>query len=414
MPLLAHHSRGVRIAASLTLALGVTAAAGLATAAPAPAASSSFIAAPNGMVGVPENITIKAPSAAGQVVSITLQLGPATQALQTTIGTNGFGSASWTPSGAGTWTITGQGSIAGVGTATASVVPMPTYTVLLAQNQLQQGVTNNLLGAVIAPIGTLAPQGTLSLGVVNSGTVSTGTLTSQVGGTISTATLPWNPGFSGIAPIQATYLPSSGGQLSSVSPISQPSISTALPNVAMRWPAVLYVGSPTLLQAVLGQGMPDGSAAFSLDGQGISGSIATINGVASFQWAPPSSGVHTISVAYSGNKPGFSGTSSQSVNIQPARAVDNITVNPPTQPVWQVGQPVAMTAGGKATLVGTSASGTPVLFSEQGPCVISGAVLTALSAGQCQITAITPGNATLTPGSETYTVTVQNPPKKKK
>ena len=64
------------------------------------------------------------------------------------------------------------------------------------------------------------------------------------------------------------------------------------------------------------------------------------------------------------------------------------------------------------TLAGTSQSGTTVLFSEQGPCAIAGAVLTALSAGQCQVTAISPGNATLTPGSETYTITVTNPPRK--
>jgi hypothetical protein len=53
-----------------------------------------------------------------------------------------------------------------------------------------------------------------------------------------------------------------------------------------------------------------------------------------------------------------------------------------------------------------------VLFSEQGPCVIAGATLRALGVGQCQVTAFTPGNATLTPGSETYTVTVQKPPKR--
>jgi hypothetical protein len=66
------------------------------------------------------------------------------------------------------------------------------------------------------------------------------------------------------------------------------------------------------------------------------------------------------------------------------------------------------------TLAGTSQSGTPVLFSEQGPCAIAGAVLTALSAGQCQVTAISPGNAQLTPGSETYTITVTAPPRKRR
>ncbi|MBK9738973.1 MAG: hypothetical protein IPO93_05590 [Actinobacteria bacterium] len=412
MSSIAPRSRGVRIAATIALSLGVTAASGLATATSAPAAPSSFIAAPNGMVGVPETITIKAPSAAGQVVTIGLQLGPASQVLQTTIASNGFGSVTWTPTGAGGWTINGLGSISSAGSTTTTVVPMPTYTVLLAQNQLQQGVTNNVLGAVVAPIGTLAPTGNLTLSSVNGGILSTAPLSGQFGTNTATATLPWNPGFSGAAPIQATYQPASGGQGASTSPISQPNVTTAVPTVAMRWPENLYIGTSTVLQAVLGQGIPDGSAAFLLDGQGISPSIPTVNGVASFQWTPPTTGVHTIGVLFSGAK-NVSGSSFQSVNILGALTADNITVNPPTQPVWSVAQPIVMRAGTSVTLVGTSASGTPVLFSEQGPCAIAGAVLTALSAGQCQVTAITPGNSLLTPGSETYTLTVQAPPRKK-
>jgi len=117
-------------------------------------------------------------------------------------------------------------------------------------------------------------------------------------------------------------------------------------------------------------------------------------------------------VNYTGNKPGFSGSASQVVNVQAARAADNITVNPPTQPVWSIAQPIIMRTNTSVTLVGTSTSGTTVLFSEQGPCVIAGATLRALGAGQCQVTAFTPGNSALTPGSETYTITVQNPPRR--
>ncbi len=412
MSLFARRSRGIRVTAAVATACGLVAA-GIGAAAPASAASNSFIAAPNGMVGVPETITVKAPSAVGQVVTIGLQLGAVSQTLQTTIASNGFGSVTWTPAGAGSWSINGLGAIASAGATSTTVVPMPTYTVLLAQNQLQQGVTNNLLGAVVAPIGTLAPTGSLSLAIANGGGIVSAPLSGQFGGNIATATLPWNPGFSGAAPIQATYAPASGGQLASISAVSQPNITTAVPTVALRWPETLYVGTSTVLQAVLGQGIPDGSVAFLMDGAGISASIPTVNGVASFQWTPPTSGVHTMGVSFSGAK-NVSGSSFQSINIQQARTADNITVNPPTQPVWTVAQPIVMPAGTSVTLVGTSASGTPVLFSEQGPCAIAGAVLTALSAGQCQVTAITPGNATLTPGSETYTITVQNPPKKKK
>lgn len=412
-------TRASRVVLSAALVLGTTAATALGVGSPASAASAGFIAVPNGMVGVPETILIKAPQAAGQVVTIGLQLGAAAQTLQTTIGSNGFGSVTWTPTGAGAWTINGLGTIASIGSTSATVAPMPTYTVLLAQSALQQGASNSILAGVVAPIGTLAPTGTVTLQTGASGNaLSTAPLTGVFGGTTSTASIPWTPTAGGPFALQATYNPASGGQVTSTSPISQPVVSAGVTTVSMRWPANLYVGTPTLLQAILGSGIPDGSVAFSMDGKGISGSVPTSGGVASFQWAPPSSGVHTISVNYSGGQPNsagvfpFSGSASQPVLIQAARTMDNITVDPPGQPVWSIAQPIALQAGRTVTLVGTSQSGTPVLFSEQGPCAIAGAVLTALSAGQCQVTAISPGNATLTPGSETYTITVTNPPRR--
>lgn len=412
-------NRAGRVLLAAALALGLTAGTALAVGAPASAASNGFIAAPNGMVGVPESILINAPAAKGQVVTIGLQLGAAAQTLQTTIGSNGFGAVTWTPTGAGTWTINGLGTIANLGSTSATVVPMPTYTVLLAQNNVQQGATSNLLAGVVAPIGTLAPTGSVTLQTGGSGNgLVTAPLTGAFGGTTSTATIPWTPTVGGPFALQATYNPASGGQLGSTSAISQPSVNSGVQTVALRWPTNLYVGTPTVLQAVLGTGIPDGSVAFTFDSLGISASIPTVNGVGTFQWTPPASGVHTISVSYTGAIPNTnpvrfaSGVSSQIVNILPARAQDNITVDPPGQPAWSIAQPISMQAGRTLTLAGTSQSGTPVLFSEQGPCAIAGAVLTALSAGQCQVTAISPGNAQLTPGSETYTITVTAPPRK--
>lgn len=402
-------TRATRLALAGALTVGVAATAGVVLAPAAPAVSNGFIAVPNGMVGVAEVITISAPQAAGQVVTIGLQIGAVAQTLQTTIGGNGFGSASWTPTTSGQWTVSGLGSIASSGTTTATIAPMSTYTVLLAQNSVRQNVINNLLAAVVAPIGSLAPTGMVSLTTAGGNGITFQPLTGAFGGTTATATLPWTPTTGGPVALQATFQPATSSQNTSTSPVSQPNATTANFAVAVRWPANLYVGSPTVLQAVLGVGFPDGSAAFLMDGIGISGSIATVNGVATLQWTPPVSGVHTITASYTGSNPGFSGATSQVVNIQPARVADNITVDPPTQPVWSIAQPILMRAGTNVTLVATSTSGTPVIFSEQGPCVIAGAMLTALSAGQCQVTAISPGNAALTPGSETYTITIQPP-----
>ncbi len=45
--------------------------------------------------------------------------------------------------------------------------------------------------------------------------------------------------------------------------------------VALRFPPVLYVGTPTILGAQTGTGVPAGSASFFFDGQGIIGSTPT-------------------------------------------------------------------------------------------------------------------------------------------
>jgi hypothetical protein len=409
-------ARRAAVAGCAALALGVTSL-GLAQVASA-APAQGFIASPNGMVGLQQTVVISAPAAKGQVVTIGLQNASTAQTLQTSIGSNGYGYLNWTPTFGGSWTINGLGNIISSGSTTINVAAMPTYTVLLAQNNVQNGVNNNLSAAVIAPIGSLAPTGSVYLATSFGNGITTQPLTGLYGGTTATTTLPWTPNGNGPLPILATYAPGTSANSGSVSPISQPNITREDSIVAMRWPATLYVNQPTVLQAVLGAGIPQGSVAFYMDGNGISGSIPTVNGVASLQWTPPVGGVHNISVAFTSNTPipgmGSSGSSLQSVNIQPAKAQDNITVDPPTMPAWSIAAPIVMKAGSNLTLAGTAVSGSTVVFSEQGPCYINGSVLYAPSAGSCQITAVSPGNVTLNPTTETYTVTVTAPPKKKR
>ena len=90
MSLLTSSSGRLRASVAAAAILALTASLGLAVGSPASAASNGFIAAPNGMVGVSETITVNAPSAKGQVVTIGLQIGGTAQTLQTTIGSNGF------------------------------------------------------------------------------------------------------------------------------------------------------------------------------------------------------------------------------------------------------------------------------------------------------------------------------------
>ena len=382
--------------------------------------ATSYLATPNGMVGVPQAITIAAPIAAGRTVTVGLLSGPAAFTAQTVLGSTGDGTLMWTPTAAGTWAISGLGSIMAAGSTTITIAPMPTYTVLLAQNHLQQGAPNNVLGVVVAPIGVLPPMGTISLATSTGNAIASATLASTTGtastssivaGSTATsmANLPWSPTSSGDIPIKATYAPSSGGQLASVSPMSQPNITTANATVSVRWPAALHAGSPTVVQAVLGQGIPEGSVAFLIDGSTPVGSSPTVDGVASQLVTMPASGVHTISVEYTGKNPGFSGAVSQTVFVQGARQPDALTVTPSGQATWSVALPITLTAGESVTLAGSSASGTTVLFSATGACYVNASVLTTLTSGECLVTAISPGDAANAPGSATYTVSVVAP-----
>ena len=414
----ARRTRTTRRVATATLALGLAFGSSAAFGSAADAASKGAIYAPNGMVGVAENIAVQVSGLAGQTITIGLTSGPIATTIQAVVNAQGWASAAWTPTSAGAWTIAGLGSAASTGSTTITVVPMPTYTVLLAQQSVQSGVSNNLSAGVVAPIGTMAPTGGVYLATVGGNGITTQPLSGNFGTGTSTVTLPWTPSGNGATPIQASFQPNNGNYTASTSPISQPFVSTARTTVALRWPATLYSGTTTVISAVLGAGLPDGSVSFAMDGTGISGSIPTINGVANYQWTPPAAGIHTISVSYTGNPvPNQlslqSGTNSQVVNIQGARTADNITVDPPSQPAWSIASPIVMVQGGTATLAATTTSNTTVLFSEQGPCVINGSVLTTLSPGQCQVTAFTAGNASLTPGSETYTITITAPPKQK-
>jgi len=413
-------TRIARGAFTAALALGVVAGSALAVSAPASAApaTSGFIAAPNSMVGVETEIVISAPKAVGQTVTIGAQVGGFSSTMQTTIGSNGYGSVTWTPGAPGTWVFNGLGTIASLGTTSATVVAQPTYTVLMAQNYVQQGANNTLEAIVVAPLGNLNPTGSVALQYGSGAAISSAPLTGGLGTSSSTANLTWNPTSPGNIDIQAVYTSDNGAFTGSTSPISNPNSTPGVTPLAVRWPTNLYAGQPTILQGVPGIGYPPGTVAFTWNTTGISGSIPTTNGVASFQWAPPTTGISTISAAYTGatGSPNsltwYNGTASQIVNVLPARTMDNITVDPPGQPAWNIAQPIKMQAGSTVTLAATSQSGTAVIFSEQGNCVIAGAVLTALSPGQCQVTAQSPGTAAIKPGSETYTITVTAPPRR--
>ncbi len=400
-------TRLIAVFSAIALALGVS---GL-VAAPA-SASNTFIATPNGMVGVQQEIVFRAPSLAGQVATIGFVSGAVSNAGQTSVNSQGFGSLAWTPTSAGSWTISGLGNAASIGSTTINVVPQPTVTYALVPNLVQTNVVNRITVVVSALSGVVAPSGTVTLRNQNQNVIGTGTLSPSTGNT-STANVQWTPAIG--ETVTAAYTPSSTAFSSSTADTAQPGYTSSVVPVALRFPPVLYVGTPTILGAQTGTGVTAGSASFFFDGQGIIGSTPTdsTGGVAA-AWTPTASGVHTIGTEFSSSDGSFSGTSSQSVNIQPARGTDSITVIPSGGTPWSPGLPISLRAGTSTALTATSAAGATVILSETGPCVINQATLTVLSAGQCTVTATSPGTAAVAGASATYTITVTAPPTKKK
>lgn len=385
--------------------------AGLAGVSAAPgAAATGFVATPNGMVGMQQEIVIKAPSLAGQVATIGFVSGPVSNAGQTTINSQGFGSLAWTPTSAGSWTISGLGSAANSGSTTITVAPMPTITTALVPNAVQIGVPNTVTVAVTALDGIIAPSGSVTLRNQNQNVIGTGTLSPGTSNS-SSVNVTWTP-VAGET-VTASFVPASTAFLSSTGITAQPQYSSAVVTVALRFPPVLYVGTPTVLGVQTGTGVPAGSASFFFDGIGIIGSTPTdASGGAAAVWTPTASGVHTISTQFSSSSGTFSGTSSQVVNIQAAQPQDVVTVSPQGGTPWNPGLPISLAAGSNTVLTASAQSGATVVLSESGPCVINGSTLTALSAGQCTVTATSPGSASVTPDTNTYTITVKAPPQR--
>jgi hypothetical protein len=408
--------RVVRYPLALLAAVALAFTAGTHTAIAAPVAvGKTFIATPNGQVGVQQNVIVKAPRAMrNQVVTITFN-NPATPANagQTIVNAQGFATIAWTPSVPGQWSITASGLPAATASTTITVTPMSTTIVLDAPNQVGVNIPTPLLAEVTAIGGSIAPSGTVTVRNQSNAIVASGTLTPSGQLRTSVATILWTP-VAGTTSLVATFTPNTTAFSSSVSLPEVPLIG-GQPTIALRFPPTLYVGVPVTLQAVPTNLIPagwGGSGAFQIYREGFmtfaSGSQPLTNGVVSWVWTPTQTGVQTVEVQFATGNLVFNGTSTQSVNVLPAPGTDVITMNPAV--------PATLPARASLALSGAAASGSTVTLATNGPCVINAGVLTVLSAGTCTITATSVGSGSsgLLGTSATYTVNITAPPAKKK
>jgi len=415
-------SRTARTMLAATLTLGLGLGAGAATIAPATAATASFVATTNGMVGIAQEVLIFAPTLKNQPVTIGFALGSAGSTQQTVIGANGYGSMNWTPTLPGVWAVSGLGSAISVGATNISVAPMATSTQIFSPNTATSNVTYPVTVVVSAQGGTQAPDGTVTLASGFGELVATNGLTPIAGSSRSIATFTWRPQILGNFPLVATYNPESGATLASASPRANSLISSNAGNVVFGLPDTFRVGVSTTIAAVVVQSVVNGvtqpfatgSASFSRNNGFLAGSTALVNGIASVQWTPTQSGPQVLTTSFtSTTTPVITGVATQAVNVLGPLTADVIAVSSPTGP-WGPGRPISVVRGSSTVITTSAASGTQVLLSESGPCVINGAVLTGLGAGTCEVTATTVGNGAYAANSIDFVVTVTAPAKKKK
>ncbi|HAN70271.1 MAG TPA: hypothetical protein DCQ36_01600 [Actinobacteria bacterium] len=201
----------------------------------------------------------------------------------------------------------------------SSASSSPTIQVLVP-NTVQSGVSTLLMAEVTQNASLGSPSGTVTFGTGYGTTLGTAPLVATTPGT-ARAVLSWTPPPEFTVPLIARYTPTGASSVAATSAYQRPLITSAPVPVAIRLTPTPNAG-PIQIDAVLGNGFGVGSVSFFVDGRGWTGSVPTVNGVASVTWnATP--GVQAILVQYSStasNPAGFAvqtGTSTQVVNVLP-------------------------------------------------------------------------------------------------
>ena len=409
---------GAAVAAASALVLGGLAAT---SASAAPITTRTWVAAPNGLVGVQQTVIVRAPRSAGNVATITFTNSAGTNPGQAAVNAQGFAYLPWTPNVPGAWTISASVNGTSVGSSNILVSAMPTSTILLTPGEVQENATTTIVAEVEALGGSITPSGTVTVRNQSNAIVATGTLGPTATPGLATANISWTPA-PGPVSLTATFNPATPTFTSSTSPTQSPAVGGPQA-VSLRMPPVAYVGVPETVSAVIQpafQSPLGGSVAFSLNIDGflfypMGGSQPISNGVGSAQWVPTQTGVQTVGVQYASANFAINGTDTQVINVLPAPAPDAITVTPTGSGPWIPGNVGTLTQGNTVELTPSSQSGNPVILATDGPCVVNAGIATVLGPGTCEITAQSLGNGgTLRAAEQTYTITVQAAPRKRR
>ena len=372
---------------------------------PAQAAVTGF----GGAVGVPQTVT---------VTDVTFNaVGQSTCTVTPTINGVAQVSAIGTVQGS---TLTFQWTAANVGAATfsmgdctttstipaATITQVATTTVINTPNTapLNQAVRVNVTVQSASP-STYTPSGQVVVRNANGAVLQTMGLTPGPGAGQSFAYYWWNPTTAGTFFFIATYNGDSNAT-TSVSPqdsvIATPSGAT----ISITAPATMTQGVPVQLTATVFPSGTQGSAAFTVNNQPISGSNPlNAQGQASFTWTPTMLGQISLGANYMTTTGGSGSTSETVTVVAGAAAKDTITLIAPGLGTWNPGGVYTASNGTTFTFKASTQSGAAVTLSDTGPCNVSGLSLTVdVGTGQCNLVASSPGGPGYAANQQSYTV----------
>lgn len=163
---------------------------GLSSASSTPIGGTTWVATPNGIVGVQQVVTLRAPSLKGSTATFTLTTSSgSTNADQASMNSEGFAYLPWTPNLPGTWAVAATGGGQALDSASVTVAAMPTSTQLLVQGEVQPNVTVTIVANVAALGGSITPSGTVFVRNSANSDVATGTLSPTSASGVATVSM---------------------------------------------------------------------------------------------------------------------------------------------------------------------------------------------------------------------------------
>ncbi len=423
---ISHHPQRRRTSVASALAVSALVLGAIAAAPPAAADTTVTLSGvqANGQAGVPQNLVVTAaPDGApcGSVLPPTATIYAAVTGASQAVGTATFATCvgdayqytyQWVPATASILYISATVADGTSNSIRSAIAAVPTTTRIQAPGTIKLGQPTTLTASVTAGNGSLlSPQGTIQFSVVGGG---------NIGGPValnnavpSTVQIQWTPAVLGNMSLLATYKPGPVNGVvsttcgSSCSSAPDPvSVTSSGVNMYLANPPSYSAGAAATLTAVVSVVPPSGSVTFTVNGAAIAKNVPVqSNGQAQTVWTPPAPGTYTIGANWAGNG-NQTGAAQETVSVGSAPAqADQILIVTAEGTTLTAGATYTGPNGTSITFTSSTASGSPVSFTETGPCTIAAGVFSVNQGnGQCRVTASSPGGNGYGPASATVTI----------